>query len=56
MICPLCFGVNRENYEKPCEGHQEEIIKYCWNCGEHLEHCIKCLTEDNVDAYINGFL
>lgn len=56
MICPICFGVNDQSFEKGCEGHQEVTIRYCRVCGEPLEYCIKCLSEDNVDAYINGFL
>ncbi len=56
MICPICFCVNDESHEKSCEGHGEIVIRYCRNCGEHLEHCVRCLTEDNIEAYIDGYL
>lgn len=56
MICPLCFGINEESFEKTCEGHYEVTIRYCSNCGEPLEYCVKCLSENDLDAYLNGYL
>lgn len=56
MICPFCFALGDDHFEKECQGHHDVLVRFCDHCGELLEHCVKCITEDKIDAYLDGVL